>query len=92
MELTCKLTYQLRLVLPKQFFNSFRANRGREPTYDYKTRQGSGGKNNLVSYAVLVVAATFFVILGVVYLGMVSDTSVITSGKKGGSNPYATKP
>lgn len=75
----------------KSYLSSFRANRGREPTYDYKTRQGSGGKNNLVSYAVLVVAATFFVILGVVYLGMVTDTSVITSGKTD-SNPYATKP
>lgn len=76
-------------MLLKRFSNSFRANRGREPTYDYKTRQGSGGKNNLVSYAVLVVAATFFVILGVVYLGMVSDTSVVTSGKVAPGNPYA---
>ncbi|XP_050305727.1 LEM protein 2-like isoform X2 [Anthonomus grandis grandis] len=67
----------------RSYLTNFRATRGREPTYDYKTRRNSNeGKNNLVSYAVLVVAAAFFLVLAVVYLGMRSDTSVITSGYK----------
>lgn len=69
----------------KSYLANFRATKGREPIYEYKNREGSG-KNNLVSFAVLAGAALFFVFLAVVYLGMRSDTSIISSGK---NNPYS---
>ncbi|XP_019769526.1 inner nuclear membrane protein Man1 isoform X2 [Dendroctonus ponderosae] len=55
--------------------------RGRESIYDLKARRdGSDRKSNFVSYAVLAVVALFFIVLAVVYLGMASDTSVVSSG------------
>jgi len=69
----------------RSYLANFRATKGREPTYEYKNRDSSG-KNNLVSFAVLAGAALFFIFLAVVYLGMRSDTSMITSGK---TNPYS---
>ncbi|KAJ8964210.1 hypothetical protein NQ314_005039 [Rhamnusium bicolor] len=60
--------------------SSYRAARGRDATYDYKTNQNSILKNNFVSFAVLAGAALFFVFLAIMYLGMRSDTSVIPSG------------
>ncbi|XP_066255672.1 uncharacterized protein [Euwallacea similis] len=64
----------------RSYLSNFRATKGRDPTYEYKTRQSSGGKSNFVSYGVLAVAAMFFILLAVVYLGMMSDTSMVTSG------------
>ncbi|KAL1502130.1 hypothetical protein ABEB36_007322 [Hypothenemus hampei] len=65
----------------RSYLSNFRATRGREPTYEYKSLQNEGGaKGSFVSYGVLALAAAFFIVLAVVYLGMVSDTSVVTSG------------
>lgn len=63
----------------KSYLSNFKSNRNRENAYAYKTRDNDG-KSNFVSYAVLAGAALFFVFLAVVYLGMKSDTSVVTSG------------
>ncbi|CAG9770188.1 unnamed protein product [Ceutorhynchus assimilis] len=64
----------------RSYLANFRATRGRDPIYNYKSRGNDSGKGSFVSYAVLVVAALFFIILAIVYLGMRSDTSMITSG------------
>ncbi|CAH1141268.1 unnamed protein product [Phyllotreta striolata] len=53
--------------------------RGREPTYDYRANRNNILKNNFVSFAVLAGAALFFVLLAIMYMGMRSDTSVISS-------------
>ncbi|XP_074040272.1 LEM domain-containing inner nuclear membrane protein MAN1 isoform X2 [Leptinotarsa decemlineata] len=58
--------------------SSFRAARGRDTTYDYKVNQNNFLKNNFVSFAVLAGAALFFVVLAILYMGMRSDTSVIS--------------
>ncbi|XP_018561720.1 inner nuclear membrane protein Man1 [Anoplophora glabripennis] len=60
--------------------SSYRAARGRDTTYDYKSNQNSILKNNFVSFAVLAGAALFFIFLAIMYLGMRSDTSVIPAG------------
>lgn len=67
---------------PNCFCLICRTTRGRDSIYDLKARrEGSDRKSNFVSYAVLAVVALFFIVLAVVYLGMASDTSVISSGK-----------
>ncbi|XP_060533483.1 inner nuclear membrane protein Man1-like isoform X2 [Cylas formicarius] len=63
---------------PKAYLSSFRSTR-REPLYDYKNGHLSG-KSNFVSFAVLAGAALFFIFLAVIYLGMRSDTAIVTSG------------
>lgn len=68
--------------------SSYRAARGRDTTYDYKSNQNSILKNNFVSFAVLAGAALFFIFLAIMYLGMRSDTSVIPAGK---TNPYSSQ-
>ncbi|XP_049825113.1 inner nuclear membrane protein Man1 isoform X3 [Aethina tumida] len=60
--------------------SNYRATKGRDTTYDYRTNQSSLLKNNFVSFAVLAGAALFFIVLAILYLGMRSDTSIVPAG------------
>lgn len=73
---------------PRSILTSYRSARGREPAnYDYRT-QSSILKNNMISFAVLAVAALFFIFLALMYLGIKSDTNLVTQGY---TVPYCVK-
>jgi len=75
----------------RNYLSSYRTTRGRPSTYDYKgANQMNIFKNNFVPFMVLIVAFLFFIIVGVVYLGIRSDTALDVSGK-GDVNDYLIK-